>query len=522
MPETNSRYYIFITILFVLAIVLRVTGLLGFVHNDEHWAIPARILAGELSASVYFYPPLFFYLCAGCYVLLFMVGRLTGVWYSTTDFRAQYFTDLTPFIFTGRLLSAFLGALTVPLAVLIARRLSVGWKLSLLVGLMVCLLPVDVYMSHIAKSDAAAATAVLFLAWSILRKLDEPDARIADFLIGLASALAMSFKQTSVFVVIISVVGMALVLSRGNRVPLARIARGLVITLVTAVLAWIPMNIGILLAPKSFFEYQTVLRQMYSKRDPVVETLMNALQTLGSNVVGYTVAGLAAGFLGVFFRHDRKFLVVWASSMVSILTFSLLASRRILPHHYLPPGVLLFTLGCIATVSLIERRGLLRIIGLIGSAAILGCTMIGSFQVVRQAMRAPIKFQVAEALQKTCRPEHDKILTATPEIGLPVSPEATKAERARHERLAVKYGVKLPEQPPEREPGPDRPRGGILRPRFPLGHGRHRGTGRRGTEGHQAVCLAHPARRVEARLLDRTGLQYLCRVRRRGHAHALR
>ena len=150
---------------------------------------------------------------------MFAVGRLVGISYSTADLRAQvFFTDPTPFIFTGRLVSAFLGSLSVPLAAMIARRLSLSWRSALLVGLMVCLLPVDVSYSHIGKSDPATATAILLLAWLVLCKLDEPDTRGVDALIGFASALAFSFKQTSMVLVLMLIAGMV-VLSWRNRIP---------------------------------------------------------------------------------------------------------------------------------------------------------------------------------------------------------------------------------------------------------------------------------------------------------------
>jgi hypothetical protein len=467
----DRRAFLCTTVLFLVALILRITGLLGFVALDENWAVPVRVLVGELSPYVNFYPPLFAYLCAGCYVLMFVVGRLTGVWYSTADFRAQYFIDPTPFIFIGRLLSAFLGALAVPLAVLLARRLSLSWKSALLVGLMVCLLPVDVFLSHIGKSDAAAASAVLLLAWSVLRKIEEPDARSADFLMGLAAALAVSFKQTATLVVLSSIAGMVLVLGSWNRMPPARIARGLVITLATAAVSWIPMNIGTVLAPGNYLEYQALLGQMYSKRDPLVQTMAHLAEVLRNNVSGYTPIGLAAAMIAPLCRRDRNFLVLWVSALFALVTFAIVASRRIVLQHYLPSGVLFFTLGCIAVVSLLERRGFWRVAGLLGSSALLGFTIFGSFQVVTQALRPPLRIQLAEAIKKSCQPEGDKILAATADLGLPISPEASRQERSRHERLAAKYGVELPKQPPERERALDRHAGGYHIRSFPWSMG---------------------------------------------------
>ena len=147
---------------------------------------------------------------------------------------------------------------------MIARRLSLSWRSALLVGLMVCLLPVDVFYSHIGKSDTATATAILLLAWLVLCKLDEPDMRGVDALIGFASALTFSFKPTSMVLVLMLIAGMV-VLSWRNRIPRHGSHHRLLIAAVVAILAWITMNIGILLDPKNFLEYQGLLRTMLAR-----------------------------------------------------------------------------------------------------------------------------------------------------------------------------------------------------------------------------------------------------------------
>gem|GEM_PF-1918188 len=450
MTDSSRRNFLIVLLLFTTALILRMTGLLTYICLDENWGIPVRVLTGEFSPNTYFYPPLFAYLCAASYVLMFAFGRLVGIWYSTADFRSQYFADPRPFIFLGRFLAAFFGSLSVPLAVMLSRQLSLSWRHALLVGLMVCLFPVDVYLSHFGKSDAAAASAVLFLAWSILRKLDDPDARGADVLIGVAAAVAVSFKQTTVFVVITAIIGMAASLCWGNGLPFLRVVRGLVLSLLAAIPSWLAMNFGIFLDLKNFLEYQGLLRQMYSKSDSIVGIASRFLVMLGGNAHGLTLPGLVAGLLAVFFRRDRKFLILWFSAVFSLVAFAALAGRRLVVQHYLSPNLLLFTLACIAVVTLLERQGFLRGIGVLGTGAILSCAIFGSFQVVTQAMRIPTRFMIAEALRKTCNPDREKILGTTGDLGLPISGAALKDERDRHERLAKKYGVELPIIPPEK------------------------------------------------------------------------
>src|SRR5262249_29211076 len=147
----------------------------------------------------------------------------------------------------GRLVAASLGALSAPLAALIASRLGLTRRLSLIVGCLVALLPVNIWLSHVAKPDSGVALGILFLAWSILRKLDGPEAKGADVLIGIALAIAVSFKQTALFAAAPVLVGFVALLRWDCKLPWSRIARGLLVTSVAGILVWIPLNIGVLL-----------------------------------------------------------------------------------------------------------------------------------------------------------------------------------------------------------------------------------------------------------------------------------
>jgi hypothetical protein len=189
-----------LALLFSMALLPRVAGLITFFNPDEYWGASARVLTGDLSGGTSQTLPLVNYLNAASFVPLYAIGRLVGVWHGVADFRAQYFLDKTPFVFAGRFVAACLGALTAVLAVLIAGRLGLSRRSSLLVGAMVAVYPMNVWLSHPAKTDSGVAIGVLFLTWSILRKLDNPESIGADAVVGLALAVVVSFKQTAILV----------------------------------------------------------------------------------------------------------------------------------------------------------------------------------------------------------------------------------------------------------------------------------------------------------------------------------
>ena len=67
--------------LFLFALAIRCCGLLwGGSTPDENMHYPARLLTGQLVFKHHFYPPLYHYLHAISFAIMFAIGRLLGVW----------------------------------------------------------------------------------------------------------------------------------------------------------------------------------------------------------------------------------------------------------------------------------------------------------------------------------------------------------------------------------------------------------------------------------------------------------
>jgi hypothetical protein len=461
-----------LVLLFSIALLLRVTGLTSFYNGDENWGASVRVLTGDLSGGTSQTLPLVNYLNAVSFLPLYAIGRLVGVWHGTADFRAQYFRDPTPFIFAGRFVQACLGALTAFLAALIAGRLGLSRSSSLLVGAMVAILPMNVWRSHLAKTDSGVAFGVLLLAWSVLRKLDNPASKGADALVGLALAVAVSFKQTAILVAPPLLLGMTALLRWDCDRPWSGIARGLVVSLAACVLAWIPMNLGVLLDIKNFLEWQRFTLVTVQMTQSAYHTPELAVRTLAGNLQGLTPAGLLAWLFAPFVRRDRKVLMLWGSSAFAYVAINVASGRPIASQYYFPFNQLAFTLGCVAAVLLLERTGVSRAIGLVSTVAVLACAGGGSFEVVRQAMATPMSARCAEVIEAIAEPERDKILAALPYmLGVPISEAAASEDRERHERLGRKYGVTVLETPLERMRSRDRVARGYHVRRIPYSMG---------------------------------------------------
>jgi hypothetical protein len=440
-----------LTLLFLFALVPRITGLLwGSTSGDENLSDSAKVLAGQLVPGQHFYPPLLNYVNAVAFVALFGIGRLTGVWGSIAAFRQQWFVNPTPFIFTARLVTAALGAASAPLAAMVAHRCRLPRWPCLLVGLLTALLPVDVWLSHISKCDIGMASALLLLAWTCLRKLDQPASLTADALVGGSAALALSFKHSAIFVVAPLVLGTLVSLLASGRTPWWSTLRGMILALGVCVLAWMPMNIGILIDFRNFLEYQKVQALMSQRPSSLSTAFQAAIPALGLSQNGATMPAFVAWLLTPLVRRDRRTLLIWASTAIGFAVVTSMIGTRVPWGLVLPYSLLVLVVGSITAVSLVlDDR--LRVVGWSAVVLILGWSAAGTFEVTRQALAPSMSPRLAKVLSRIAEPGTTKILASSPDkMGLPIDPRAATEEWERHERLARKYKVEFPPRAAER------------------------------------------------------------------------
>ena len=205
VPARSKRLPIvaILALLFLFALALRLIGIdWGGAHDDENPAAAAKVLTGQLTNDQQYYPPLFTYLTAAAYAVLYAAGRVIGWWGSSAEFREVYFVDKTPFLIVGRAVTATLSATAAPLAALLALDHHVRKRDALIVGALVALLPGAIYWAHIAKSDSALGPAYLLILLTGFRLLDRIGSRGRALALGAALAIAVSFKQSAIFFIV--------------------------------------------------------------------------------------------------------------------------------------------------------------------------------------------------------------------------------------------------------------------------------------------------------------------------------
>ena len=442
--------------LLAIALLLRVTGVdFGYFLGDERINEGAKVLSGQLVPTEHYYPPLMNYLNAVAFAVLFGVGLVLQLWDSLGGFRAQYFEDPTAFYIAGRTMTALTGAVLAPLFYLILRALDMAPRAALLGGLLAALFPLAVYLSHIAKGDIALASSVTACVWAVLERHRTERPVRWDIVLGVTVVLAASFKHSAVFLIapmmLVHAVSLALATSVGTMLRSAGTA------LLTAVLLWPVLNIGIVLDLQNFLEYQRI-QSVMSVRDDGLGTALAMMAgqavdvVLGVNPVLAALGVLFPAYLlSPFCRLPRRGLLagLWVAMLTGTLIVASIVGTRQPEHLWIANFTLLLLFATLIVADLAGRAGRGPVTtagwGLAGIALVLG--LWGSGTVLQQALTTPVTAQVDALMAE--RFADRRILTSAV-TKLPQQKEAQQAEFARWDRLAKKYNSAMPEMAPER------------------------------------------------------------------------
>ncbi len=458
VPARSKRLPVvaILSFLFLFALALRLIGIdWGSAHPDENPAAAAKVLTGQLTTDQQYYPPLFTYLTAAAYALLYAAGRVVGWWGSSAEFRDVYFVDKTPFLVVARAVAAMLSATAAPLAALLALDHYLRKRDALIVGALVALMPGAIYWAHIAKSDSALGPAYLLILLTGFRLLDRIGRPSRAIALGAALAIAVSFKQSAVFFILpIAVILAAAALWRFPRQPLKAVVQALTITIVTAIILWIPMNIGIVLNPQGFIDAQVVQSQMSVRSAGPVITAQEWFKSVTHMVSGIpgVVLILWALIIGTAIISIKtptirfRIVAMTSATIIGMAIIAAIAGTRQLPYLYLPYTTLIVTSLAIAALTVArtgEKATKILFAGLL-LPIIAALFIVRADDTLRQTLAPPIAGRIATAIAQIA-PTGARILSPVPLDGrLPVASISGDEDRARHERLARKYNVTLP------------------------------------------------------------------------------
>src|SRR6266536_559282 len=207
-----TRYHVILFVILVVGAGFRLYAInydLPFIYdNDEPIVVTLalRMLKNHDLNPHWFSHPATpqFYLLAGIYALIFVVGWCVGIFKGTADFRELYYTDPTVFFFSGRLLSVFFDIASIWLVYKIGRRLG-GPVTGLIAAAVVAISPLHIWLSQQVLVNAQLTFLLLLAFWfclDIVKKQDWRSYLLAGFVTGLA---VVSKYPAAVFTLTIAV-----------------------------------------------------------------------------------------------------------------------------------------------------------------------------------------------------------------------------------------------------------------------------------------------------------------------------
>lgn len=455
----GSRAYLILLALYCVAFLLRLPGLDcgGVQMPDEDVGAAAKVLMGQLTLQQYYYPPFLHYFIACFYAAYYLLGRIVGWWSSSSEFRAAYFADKTQFYVLMRLAVTVISATVAPLTYLLAVDQEIRKRYAIVIGAIIAFLPASVFFSHVAKHDNGLGPAFLLVLLMSFRLKVHPDQIGRQVGLAAAAAIAFSFKQSAIFMVLPVLLILGGALLRSN-FPVTTTLRAATVTAVLTIVFWIPLNIGILVDLRRFLDAQTLLSQMAS-RDSSASVTASVWFNLITSVRGgvplailllWTSTPIIA-FLA--FRQSEirfKLLVIWSSTAIAILSVLSIAGERQPDWLMLPYAVVMATTVLLVGAHLFSSPG--RYAQMSGGTILLTVAaffIIGTIETLRQAVAEPLGSQISKAIEHLI-PLESRIVTSVDLKGfLPMSSKGLEEERARDEDLAKKYSVSLPPMAPE-------------------------------------------------------------------------
>jgi 4-amino-4-deoxy-L-arabinose transferase-like glycosyltransferase len=187
-----------------LGLALRVWGLQhGLPHPttrpDEREVLDhtAQFATGDLNPRWFIYPPFYFHVTWLWDEAVLAVWRL---WRPRPGYFELVRTNLAPLLLGGRLLTAILGAATVPVTWTIGRRLG-GTALGLVAAALVAVCYLLVRDSHALKPDVPIALGVLASLWLLACYAEAPSTRLAVWA-GIAIGLTTAFKYNGILLLV--------------------------------------------------------------------------------------------------------------------------------------------------------------------------------------------------------------------------------------------------------------------------------------------------------------------------------
>lgn len=190
----NNRFEI---LMVLFALIIRVIGLdygLPYIYNTDEYKVVNYALkfgSGDLNPKFFEYPSLYLYFMFFVYGIIFIMGKLFGIFKDTADFAILYFRDPTIFYISARFFSVLFGVLNVILIGVLAKKLF-GRRVAVLSMILFSVIPYIVEYCKIAKIEMSYLFVSLLFLLVIIKLIETKQEKYfyySGILLGLGTSL---------------------------------------------------------------------------------------------------------------------------------------------------------------------------------------------------------------------------------------------------------------------------------------------------------------------------------------------
>lgn len=168
--DVSKKYKILLLCILILGFTLRIVGInwgLPYLYNtDEYKLINFSLKMGAtktLNPKFFIYPTFYLYFMLGVYFIVFLVGKIAGIYETPIDFGIHFVKDPTLVYVVTRFFSAFFGTLTIFLTYKLGKKIY-NEKIGLIAAFMLAVLRSFVEYSHYAKIEMFSTFLVVLFA----------------------------------------------------------------------------------------------------------------------------------------------------------------------------------------------------------------------------------------------------------------------------------------------------------------------------------------------------------------------
>lgn len=329
----KQAFWLILLSAFALRFIGTSYGLPNMYNSDEPFNVVNALAYGakkSLEPTYFVYPALYSYLLAGVYGLYYVVGSLFGIFENAIDFGAAYFIDPSGIFLWGRILSLLLGTATVALVYRTGLKFF-NQTIAVLASVILTLSYVHTDLSHWILLEATLTFFCALAIYFILAFYKEPSAKFC-VLAAIVCGLAISTKYNAAFIVLSLIVA---IIMQTHQNP-AKLAGFFGLSFVGIGAGFLVGSPYWLIEPSAYLDTLNYTLSHVSTGMVGHQSFMPLVWPFWEIIAKDWTVGLlmVAGFFQVFFRRDKRLLVLLPFVLVSLLVIGFWSRTGV---HYLAP-----------------------------------------------------------------------------------------------------------------------------------------------------------------------------------------